>query len=242
LVPTGEGRKSVVEGQNLLAKWLDDRVVRVEGDLSEIPSAFLSTTTTSVVHQQSTHGARGNGEKVGAILPGYIRTNEANEGLVHHLSRLQRVIPALSAQLTRGQPPELVVQQRRQLVESLEVALAPAMQQIRHVSCGHSFLVAPLGGNPHLDQPVFWLSDSFPAFRTRVLQQEVGEPDLTRCLRDGETISCGNLRYPQFFDDLLDRGQFGRRSVSPEQELASLNGRPRVFGSPDEITDALRAS
>jgi hypothetical protein len=50
--------------------------------------------------------------------------------LMREQGRLQRVSRAATTQVTGGEPPQFVVNQRRQLVERTPFARAPALQQL----------------------------------------------------------------------------------------------------------------
>ena len=84
-----------------------------------------------VVHQDPPHHLRGDAVEVAAVLPGdAVLAGQAHERLVDQRRRLQRVIHALVPQVAGGAVPQLVVDQRHQLVAGAHVTAGPGLQQL----------------------------------------------------------------------------------------------------------------
>ena len=52
---------------------------------------------------------------------------------MHQSGRAQCVVGALRPQAARGKPSKLIVDQRNQMIESVPIAAAEPLQQLRHI-------------------------------------------------------------------------------------------------------------
>ena len=86
-----------------------------------------------MIHQDPSHEARRQREKMTSVLQRDIGLNQAQEGLVNDRRRLQSVAAAFCAHVIAGQPPQLVVDQRRQTVECLRMTRSPLGQKLREI-------------------------------------------------------------------------------------------------------------
>jgi hypothetical protein len=85
-----------------------------------------------VIDEQAAHDARRNPEEVGATLtPDPVLPDEFEIRLVDERRRLERLRTMLPAQVVRSQPSQLVVDQRKQLVEGVTAAGAPFVKEAR---------------------------------------------------------------------------------------------------------------
>ena len=107
--------------------------VKVTGDaaVSAMTDALLRVARPGVLDQHAAHHPRRHAEQVGTVLPVDLLAGETQQRLVDQRGRLQGVIGALAAQLDPGQPPQLVVDGREQLVERLLPSAAPLGEQAR---------------------------------------------------------------------------------------------------------------
>jgi hypothetical protein len=97
-----------------------------------------------MVDEDPAHHRRGEPEEVRAIAPGEpLLSGQAQVGLVDEGRRLQRVPLALAAQLRRGEPLELAVDQREELLVGRGFASPPGLQELGD---GQSFVGARFVG------------------------------------------------------------------------------------------------
>ena len=75
-----------------------------------------------MIHQNPSHEARCQGEKMGPVLHGNVGLDEAQKRFVNHGGRLEGMTAALGAHVIAGQPPQFVVHQRRESLEGLRMA------------------------------------------------------------------------------------------------------------------------
>ena len=87
-----------------------------------------------MVDQDAPHQLGGNAEEVSAILPGHpLLADQPHVGFVDERRGLKRVPRALIAHVGGGDPAQLVVHERRQLLESIAISAAPLLQKGRHL-------------------------------------------------------------------------------------------------------------
>ena len=96
-----------------------------------------------VVDQDAPHEPRGDGEKVGAILPLYlIDPRQTQIRLMHQRGRVEGVAFVLAAELAVREAVQLVVHDGHETIERLGPACGQLVQELGDVrSLGH---VAPL--------------------------------------------------------------------------------------------------
>ena len=85
-------------------------------------AALLRLARDGVVHEDAPHRLRRDGEEVRAVLPLHpVETRQLRVGLVRQRGRIQSVIAPFPAQRAMRQPPQLVVDDRHEIVESPRV-------------------------------------------------------------------------------------------------------------------------
>ncbi len=88
-----------------------------------------------VVHEDSPHHARRQGEEMGAALPVHrVLADQPDVRLVHEGRRLQRVVAAVSAQMAGSAAAQLAVDQRQQFVLRVRMPVRPRVEQSSHRS------------------------------------------------------------------------------------------------------------
>ena len=91
--------------------------------------------TTRVVDEDPAHDLRGHAEEVRPILPVDLPLiNQSQIHLVNERRRLQAVAGSLAPQLARGDPAELRVDERQQLIERAPVTATPISEESRHIA------------------------------------------------------------------------------------------------------------
>jgi hypothetical protein len=85
-----------------------------------------------VVDEDAAHQPRGDAEEVRAVLPpDVVLVYQAQEDFIDERGGLQRVVVSLASDVITGQPPQLFVNQRHQLVEGTLIPVAPPLQNLR---------------------------------------------------------------------------------------------------------------
>ena len=101
-------------------------------------AAFLAVGRLGIVQQDAAHDLGGDAEEVGTILPaGAALIDELQVGLVDEGSGLQGMAGALAAELGAGDPFELLVDERRQLIHHRSIAAGKLGQQLRNLLRTH---------------------------------------------------------------------------------------------------------
>jgi hypothetical protein len=122
-----------------------------------------------VIDEDAPHHLGRDPEEVRAVLPGDVAlSGEPHVGLVDQCRRLEGVVRTLLAQVGGGEPAQLSVHERHQLLERLSVAPSPLLQEggdfrirrLRHRPVGCPFDgirpqgVSPSGGPFGSDEPL----------------------------------------------------------------------------------------
>ena len=95
---------------------------------------LLVPAPARVVGQDPPHHLGRDPEEVRAVLPVHAAlVHEAQEGLVDQVVGLEGLAGPLPAEVPPGQPPQLVVDERRDLVEGRVVTAVPPVEQERDV-------------------------------------------------------------------------------------------------------------
>ena len=82
-----------------------------------------------VIHQDAPDQLRGHAEEMGAVLPvDAALVDQPQVGFVHQGGGLQGVVGPFAPQVPAGQALEFAVDQRREALERLLVAIAPLLQ------------------------------------------------------------------------------------------------------------------
>jgi hypothetical protein len=98
----------------------------IERRMDGCATSFLRALPARVINQDPAHHARGNCEKMRAVLPLWVilavesQVNFMNEG-----RGLKRVPAALATQMTMSQMPQLVVNDRHKLFQCSSITAAP---------------------------------------------------------------------------------------------------------------------
>lgn len=101
-------------------------------------AALVRAALPRVVHEDLAHAARRDGEEVGATLElGPLTPHEPEIGFGDQICRTEGMALPFTSQMTGGQPPQLVVDQRRDLVECCEIAALPRAQELSEVLRSH---------------------------------------------------------------------------------------------------------
>ena len=90
--------------------------------------------------------ARRDTEKMGPALPIHrLMLDQAQIGLVHQSSGLQRGAGPFGLQVMMGQFAQLRVDQRHEAVQGLAIAMAPGVEQLGHVRHWFDSTIPPCG-------------------------------------------------------------------------------------------------
>ena len=117
----------------IVARRGDVHFLNVHALLPAAVSKRLSAARA--INQNVAHRLSGGGEEVRAI--GKLRTltpDQAQPGFMHERRGLQCLTPRSIRHFVRGQPPQFVVDQRKQLTGSGQVALLNAIEDTRDVA------------------------------------------------------------------------------------------------------------
>ena len=105
-------------------------------------SAF-EVVASCMLDQNPAHQLGRRGEEVSPILPPHpLVVDQAYVGFIHQRSCLKTVVGPLTPHVTVRKPPELRVDDRRQVVERPFVALAPGAEHLADVVSHPAFRVA----------------------------------------------------------------------------------------------------
>ena len=120
----GELLQGLVEGQQVVVGLGRGRLAPCRGRPGAVAAALQPVTAAGVLDQDSTHGLGRRGEEMTAAVPGPIGidADQTQVGLVDERRRLQGLAGRLARQPLRGQPPQLVVDQRQQLASRPRLA------------------------------------------------------------------------------------------------------------------------
>ena len=135
-VEARQARQGIVERTELrraVGRWCRKPVeIDVGGvrDLLELSAAFGSPLGTRGVDENPPHDPRRHRKEVSSVLPLQLaNVHQPKIRLVHERGRLERMAGALPSHVTAGEPTELVVDERRELIERRLVAAAPGAEQ-----------------------------------------------------------------------------------------------------------------
>src|SRR6185436_11511506 len=149
LVELGEAIERLVQllGGDIERQRARERFTRrvrvLERHAHRAAAALLRVAPACVVHEDATHGLRGEPHEVRAVLPGDLALVEQPDvGLVRERRRLERVARAFAPKVAAGETAHLVVHEREERVQRALVALTPAKERSGDIGGGRS----PLGG------------------------------------------------------------------------------------------------
>ena len=104
-----------------------------------------------MIDEDVAHGLGCDRQEVGPRLPvDAIQLNELEVGLVHERGRVEGVAPALITELAAGDGPQLLVEDRDQLVEDSAIAAFDLEEEIGHSPLGLHPLLSLAGGAPRV--------------------------------------------------------------------------------------------
>jgi hypothetical protein len=112
-----EPPEGVVEHQQPAEVLVQDKHALAQRYPGHASPAFLSIPPAGVIHQNLTHGSSCDPEEVGSILPGDIRFSKPEVGLVDEIRGLNGLSRAFPGKIRRGDLPELVVHEWKELVQ-----------------------------------------------------------------------------------------------------------------------------
>jgi hypothetical protein len=125
----GERLERLVEGQIGLATIRDAQSL-VKSQDDGTPAALGGALLARVAHQDAAYQGRRHGEELRPVLPtDALVLRQAHVDLVDDLGGLQGVSRALALEAALSEPPEVVVDQRHQTLESVEAPGAPFEEQ-----------------------------------------------------------------------------------------------------------------
>ena len=97
-------------------------------------AAFPIAGAARMINQDLSHQTRGHAEEMGAVLPRRILPiDQPKVDLVDERGGLERVAHALASEITAGEARQFCGDQRRELLESVLVAVAPRAKELRHL-------------------------------------------------------------------------------------------------------------
>jgi hypothetical protein len=100
-------------------------------------AALEAHAPSHVVHGDLPHGDGGDGQEVAAVVPVGARLIDQPEiSLVDQPAGVERIVPGAPAQLDAGDPPQVLVEQRHQLVDGVRVAGAVRLEELGDVGQG----------------------------------------------------------------------------------------------------------
>lgn len=100
----------------------------VQGDLDVITAALLAFFAFGMVDEDLAHGPGGDGDEMGAALPGDAGVDQLEEGLVDQGGGLQSMAGILAAHVFIRQLPQVVVHQWHEFIQRLGITGAPVVQ------------------------------------------------------------------------------------------------------------------
>ena len=157
----GQPRQGLIQGDQILAR-LDGGQVQVGHIVPDQPAAmFVRRLPTRLVNQDAPHRLGRRRKKMPAVVPlrAAVVADQAQIGFVDERRRLQGLAGLLLGQFLRCELPQLLLDQRQELLRRLRFAAADGIQKLRdlvHGACGIRSRVAmrclghycekPLGG------------------------------------------------------------------------------------------------
>ena len=95
-------------------------------------AAFASHSSARMVHQDASHGLRGDREEVCAVpIRNGLATHQPHAQFVHDGVRFERMVTPFVAQQVRGNLTQMRVDQREQVIARLLVTAAPSGEPSR---------------------------------------------------------------------------------------------------------------
>lgn len=105
-----------------------------ERQFNILAAPFSAALCFGVINQDSSHGLRGDGEKVRAALPVDISpVNQLQIRFVNQRGGLQGMSLPFLSQKTRGLPMQFRINERQKFIQRFLLAVAPFAQHLRDV-------------------------------------------------------------------------------------------------------------
>ncbi len=96
----------------------------------DIATALVGQASSRIVDEDPPHGLRCDCHEVCAVLPGNIAlVDQLKIGFVNQRRSIERVAGSLPPQLMLRQAPQLLVNQRQEMIDRLAIAAGDATQQ-----------------------------------------------------------------------------------------------------------------
>jgi hypothetical protein len=122
-------QREYVDAMRILGGGLVDD----ECDALDRTSALLGETRSRVIHENPPHQTRRNSEEMGSVAPLKMPLiDEADVHFVHEGGWLQRMASCFTTHLCRRDAPEVVIDERDQLVERSTPPFAHRKEQFRN--------------------------------------------------------------------------------------------------------------
>ncbi len=135
LVERREPLQRAIDRQHQLRLRLDPELGAVERQVRQPAAALERRALARVVHQDAPHRPRADGVEVPPVLPVHPGlVHQLDIGLVHQRSRIQRLPPTPAPDLPASDPPQPVIDQRHQSVESRPVAPVMSLQKASDIA------------------------------------------------------------------------------------------------------------
>src|SRR5262245_25577595 len=148
LVELRQRFERIVEGNEIERRLVGHGEAFVEGDAHGVTAALLVATGAGVIHEDASHDAGRDGEKMRAVVPrDRLAVYEAEIGLVDERGGLEAVARPLAGHAAPRDVSELLVDERNQLRKGSFVALPPGEEQASDM-CRMIRNTAIVGGFP----------------------------------------------------------------------------------------------
>ncbi len=129
-----EAFQRFVQREDVLKLLRRDRQVVVQFDPLQAAISLLGFAGAGIIHQDVPHYIGGHPDEVLTAIPLRIFFAEPKVGLIDESGGLQGVIGAFPSHIRRGQPVELGIDQRQELVCRTGITLDHLIQELRYVT------------------------------------------------------------------------------------------------------------
>jgi hypothetical protein len=110
----------------------------IKGHMLDLSAAFLRLLPAGRFNKYPPHGMASRSKEMTAVFPGEdgIRTSEAQPGFVNQRCGLQRIGGCFTRQFGRSELPQVVIDDRQQLIRRLPVAPPNALEDLSEFAHG----------------------------------------------------------------------------------------------------------
>jgi hypothetical protein len=157
-LPRLQLRERPVQRQDVVHRQVQHAVAVGEGGLLPAAAPLLAVASPRAVDQHLAHGAGGDGQEVRPVRGGDpAAADQLQVGFVDQTGGLEGGRGSMAAELPAREPPQLVVDDRKQAVYRGPVSRAHGAEDPRHVvgldtdACGHGLLREDPWGTPVAD-------------------------------------------------------------------------------------------